>query len=103
MERATNSMNSYQYSAIIKFGGGREVVVFPGYTTFHPTPPETLSRDQILPFTTDVILEEDECAECKCDRNNRATCTAGTNDTLFGATVTFQGGNVVRTGTLKKS
>lgn len=100
-ERMTNSINTYQYTTIIKFASGREVELLPGHTTFHPAPPETSPQ---IPFTMNITFEEserDRCGEgiCSYSQGNRTTCTSGMKDTLFGAMVTLEGGNVVRTGT----
>ncbi|KIM76917.1 hypothetical protein PILCRDRAFT_825922 [Piloderma croceum F 1598] len=70
---------------------GHKVEISAGYTTFDPV------HDAPLPtraLSTNVTFEE----ETRGSRDHFEKCTADTEKTIFGAQVTLEGGNVVRTG-----
>ena len=89
--RETDCMHLYRYTALIAFKSGHKVEIPAGYTTFDPV------HDAPLPpraFSTNVTFEE----ETQGSRDHFEGCTADTEKPIFGAQVTLEGGNVVRTG-----
>jgi len=87
----TYSKHAYRYTALVAFQSGYKVKIPAGYTTFDPV------HDASLPtraFSTNVTFEE----EAWRSWDHYDNCTADMEETIFGAQVTLDGGNVVRTG-----
>ncbi|KIM76920.1 hypothetical protein PILCRDRAFT_825925 [Piloderma croceum F 1598] len=87
----TDSKHAYRYIALIAFKSGHKVEIPAGYTTFDPV------HDTFIPtgaFSTNVTFEE----EIRGSRDHFDNCTADMEKTIFGAQITLEGGDVVRTG-----
>jgi len=93
--RETNSMHLYRYTALIAFQSGHKVEIPAGYTTFDPVHDASLHTRA---FSTNVTLEE----RTQGLRDHLKVCAADTEETIFEAQVTVEGGNVVGAGDTMK-
>ena len=89
--RETNSMHLYRYTALIAFQSGHKVEIPAGYITFDPVHDASLHTRA---FSTNVTLEE----RTQGLRDHLKVCAADTEETIFEAQVTVEGGNVVGAG-----
>lgn len=89
----TNSKHAYRYIADVKFSNGRSVEIPAGYTTFIPTITPT---KPVVPFVSNVTFGES--SPCGSRYNSLGNCISDQNQTIFGAQVTLDNGNVYQPG-----